>query len=112
MSSFTPNQIMQALMAIAPDTAIRFANAAPEAVPPWYVVTPGVEIKDGGVLKSTGAHGMLPHTAVIETWVQVTTDLKPHQYLVINAADPDRRRAVRWNGFMWADVIEPKGVTR
>lgn len=100
---------MAALMAIALDAAVRF-NPNPGAgfKPFWYVVTPGVEIKAGGVLKNVGGRGQNPYEAIESTWSNAAEDLPADRYLVINAADPARRRAVRWNGFMWADVIEPK----
>lgn len=34
------------------------------------------------------------------TWHELTERLGPGDYLVVHAADPGRRRAARWNGFM------------
>lgn len=103
------HQKMAALHALNPDVSIRYSSNPPGGREPfWYLLTPGVEIKDRSVLKSVGGRGANPYEAIEATWSNAAEDLPSAQYLVINAADPDRRRAVRWNGFMWADVIEPK----
>ncbi len=69
----------------------------------WYV-SQNVEIKDGSFLRGSYGNGITPVTAIEDHW-HVLTSLKPAQYLVLNAYGPDRR-AVRWNGFMWAPCSE------
>ena len=72
----------------------------------WYCHLPGVEIKDGSMLTSPTGSSPTPPMAVELTWKQHTY-LSPFQNLVISACGP-KRRAVRWNGFMWEDVVEAK----
>lgn len=69
----------------------------------WYVQQ-HVEIKDGSVLVGAYGNGETPIAAIEDHWNELT-DLKNGQYLVVDALR--KRRAVRWNGFMWADVTEP-----
>ena len=72
----------------------------------WYV-SQSVEIKDGGVLVGKYGNGSTPKEAVENHWLELVDKLPPDKYLVIHA-NGDNRRAVRWNGYMWADVIEKK----
>lgn len=69
----------------------------------WYVDQP-IEVKQGPVLWNDHGSGKCPETAVLDHWTRLT-ELKPDEYLVINAAAP-HRKAVRWNGFMWEAVKE------
>lgn len=73
----------------------------------WYV-SQNVEIKDGSMLRSVCGSGSTPQEAIENHWHDVTDDLGP-RYLVVHACGNDRR-AVRWNGFMWAEVREPKAA--
>lgn len=73
---------------------------------PWYV-SQRIEIKDGPCLLGSYGNGYTPQEALEDHWETLTTRLKPDQYLVIRGLSDDRK-AVRWNGFMWADVHEPK----
>lgn len=75
---------------------------------PWYV-NHDVEVKNGSMLTGTYGNGSSPAEAIEDHW-HVLTDLKAGEYLVINAYG-DRRRAVRWNGYMWADVDEQPKTT-
>lgn len=70
----------------------------------WWVHLSGVEIGGDGMLRTSSADGATPQEAVRNAWQRITR-LEPGQYLVLNAAGPNRRQ-VRWNGFMWADVTE------
>ena len=70
----------------------------------WYVCQL-VEVKDGMVLRSKCGNGITPEQAVKNHW-KVLTKLKSHEYIVLNAMDLKTRRAVKWNGFMWALVEE------
>lgn len=72
----------------------------------WYVSQTSVDIKEGSLLGGGYGNGATPEQAVNDHWER-KTNLKPNQYLVINAFS-DKRRAVRWSGFMWASVTEAK----
>ena len=64
-----------------------------------------VEIKEGRMLTSTATNGRTPDEAIEAHW-KTLTNLRPDQYLVVHAGDPEKRRAVRWNGSEWAPVDE------
>jgi hypothetical protein len=72
---------------------------------PWYVQQ-RVEIKDGGTLCGAYGNGRTPQDAIEDHWRCLVEQLGD-RYLVVNAGGEDRR-AVRWNGFMWAAVREPE----
>jgi hypothetical protein len=67
----------------------------------WYV-SQRVEIKEKSILRSVCGNGDTPEKAISDHWDQATKNLGPDEYLVINVGS-DNRRAIRWNGFMWAD---------
>ena len=69
----------------------------------WWVRHPGVEIGDGHMLTSGHRDGASPVSAIEAHWNRLTDELKPDEFLVINAMN-DSRRQVRWNGYMWKDV--------
>jgi len=71
----------------------------------WYVTLPSVSIKEGGLLVSVGNSGATPQEAVEKTWTKLTSLPNDH-YIVASACSG--RRAVRWNGFMWAPIVEEK----
>ena len=71
----------------------------------WYVEHRGVEVKEGPMLASRYGNGETPQLAVEDHWQQLTV-LAPREYVVLDAGSGERRRAVRWNGFMWMDVKE------
>lgn len=75
----------------------------------WYVVQQ-VEIKDGGILRGDYGNGRTPEEAILDHWERLTT-IKPPLYLVGRTffdGRVDTRKAVRWNGFMWEAVTEPR----
>ena len=73
----------------------------------WYVHH-GVEIKDNGLLCGDYGNGKTPEDAILDHWERLVTAIEQTpKYLVVNAMT-ERRRAVRWNGYMWQDVPEPK----
>lgn len=72
----------------------------------WYVKQ-RVEVKHGPMLTSSSGAGTTPEEAVEAHWFKLTKGLRLEEYLVVDASN-DRRRAVRWNGYMWKDVAEPK----
>jgi len=75
----------------------------------WYVHLRSVDIGGHGLLGAVVGNGDSPATAVEDCWTTATT-LPQDQYIVIHAMR-DRRRAVRWNGFMWETVNEKEQVT-
>lgn len=64
-----------------------------------------VDIKDRSILRGGAGNGVNPEEAVLNQWERLTTDLKSHEYIVIDRGSGPRR-AVRWNGYMWDDVDE------
>lgn len=75
----------------------------------WYVSQDNVEIKDSRCLVGTFGNGATPQAAIEDHWKQLVYDIGA-KYLVINPA-LTKRRAVRWNGFMWMDVPEQDALT-
>ena len=71
----------------------------------WYVQHSGLERKEGGCLSGGLQNGKTPQEAVVQCCDWATDDSHPEYYLVVDAMGP-KRRAVRWNGFMWEDVEE------
>lgn len=96
--TLTYEQKLQAAMAIAPCELIMRKPGD------WYVQQ-SVEVKNGSVLESRYGNGETPQLAIEDHW-RALTDLKLPEYLVIGAFTDGERKAVRWNGFMWADVQE------
>jgi hypothetical protein len=80
------------------------------AAEPWYV-SQRIDVKEtgGSVLTGTYGNGSTPQEAVEDHWQRLVDGLKPTEYLVVRAGDSERR-AVRWNGFMWVDVIEAQAA--
>lgn len=99
-------QKAEALAALA-DLAVMYREkqwriGGPE---PWYCQQ-SIYVKNGSCMTSTGGNGFTPEEAIDDHWKNIT-ELKPCEYLVVNSGTPIRR-TVRWNGFMWADILEPK----
>jgi|ERR1700743_251330 len=75
----------------------------------WYV-SQSIEIKDKSVLKSVCGNGVTPAKAVEDHWTQATEPAS-HEYVIARhywEGEVYKRDAVRWNGFMWDRVEEPK----
>ena len=70
----------------------------------WYIHQSGVERKEGRCLSSGCDHGRSPEEATEQHWEWITN---PEYYVVVGAMS-EHRRAVKWNGFMWEDVVEEK----
>lgn len=70
----------------------------------WYVEHTGLGRKEGCCLSGGCQNGKTPNEAVEQCWRWATD---PDYYLVLNATSKNRR-AVRWNGFVWEDVVEEK----
>lgn len=72
----------------------------------WYVAC-RLEIKKGSVLEGGAGPGRAtPEEAVEHYFARITSLLKVGEYVVCRAHGGSSRRAVKWNGFMWADVRE------
>jgi hypothetical protein len=69
----------------------------------WYVDQRGVEVGGDGMLAGLYGEGEMPINAVDDHWKKYVTNLPADKYIVIGAYT-DKRRQVRWNGFMWEDV--------
>lgn len=69
----------------------------------WYCHV-NAEISSKSLLTSPRSSGRTPLEAVDDMWSRYM-NLKPDEHIVINAYT-DKRRAVKWNGFMWSDVNE------
>lgn len=74
----------------------------------WYV-DQHAEIKDGCILKGEYGNGATPEAAALDHFEKLTA-LAPGEYVVTRAMGADRR-AVRWNGYMWASVQEKEAVS-
>ena len=99
MSHLTWEEKLHACQALS-ECAIRMRKPGD-----WYVDT-YVEVRDGPILHGIYGNGGGPIAAIENHW-DCMTNLQPGQYLVAHAGR-DNRRAVRWNGFMWAAVDEEK----
>ena len=69
----------------------------------WYCHM-HAEIGGNGMLCGVISSKATPQDAVEDVWREVS-ELPTGRYLVMNAHGSNRR-AVRWNGYMWADVEE------
>lgn len=70
----------------------------------WFV-SQRVEIREEHVLVGAYGNGTTPEEAIEDHWRKLVTEIGPH-YLVARPYE-GKRRAVRWNGFMWEDYPEP-----
>ncbi len=68
----------------------------------WYVAAYSREVSVGCMLKGRYGNGETPEAAVDDDWRQIAEN--PEGKIVINAMSPEKRREVRWNGFMWEDA--------
>lgn len=74
---------------------------------PWYV-SQDIMVKKVGAstVVGTGGNGDTPEHAIIDHWRTLVDDLAHDEYLIVGSGE--QRRAVKWNGFMWADYPEPQ----
>lgn len=70
----------------------------------WYC-SQSVSIREEFVLVGTFGNGDSPEAAVDDHWKVLVEDIGA-RYLIANDGRYNRK-AVRWNGYMWADVSEP-----
>ena len=71
----------------------------------WYVLADDIDISDGAIIRSAMGRGKDPEGALNDLWEQLT-ELEGDERVVIE--DLSNRRAVRWTGFMWQPVAEPR----
>lgn len=90
-------QKMQALQALG-EVSLRMRKPGD-----WYVAS-HTEVKDGPILKSDHGNGATPQDAIEDEWMKKVTNLGS-KVLIIDAGR-SCRRAVRWNGFMWQNIVE------
>lgn len=69
----------------------------------WYVDQRGVEVGGDGMLAVLYGDGATPIDAVNDHWEQYVNNLPVDKYIVIGAYT-EKRRHVRWNGFMWEEL--------
>lgn len=76
---------------------------------PWYV-SQNIVVKKAGAstVVGKGGNGNTPQDAIVDHWRTLVDDLSHDEYLIVGSGDS--RRAVKWNGFMWADYPEPARV--
>ncbi len=70
----------------------------------WYVSADSVNVKakpDDCFVTGLYGNGATPEAAVEDHWRQLASELEPSAHLSIRSGE----RRVRWNGFMWADVL-------
>jgi hypothetical protein len=73
----------------------------------WYVAGSGRNIIGGGICRSTFGDGSTPQEAVEDDWRIFVDELPLNRAIAVHYGDAERRRIVRWNGFMWQDVAHP-----
>ena len=98
MAKLNHNQKLDALRALTGHAELRRRKDGS-----WYVRLRGVEIGGNGFLTTVTQGGRTAAAAVNECFEQHTA-LPDDRYVVIHAGYPEKRRQLRWNGFMWADV--------
>lgn len=92
-------QALQALLIFKGDASLHMRKPKD-----WYMRLPGVNIKRKHTETSVGESGRDPEEAVTKTWITLTSSLPLDARLSIDAGNG--KRFVRWNGFMWEDVVE------
>ena len=72
----------------------------------FYFASSEIETTKPGsnILSGDYGNGSTPEEAIANCWDVLTSD--PAKYIVLHAMIPEKRRAVRWNGFMWSEVRE------
>lgn len=83
--------------------ALADANLCMRKPGDWYV-SQSVEIKDGGMLIGEYGNGSTPEDAIEDHW-KILTGISHPKHLIANAGT-ERRKAARWNGFMWDHIQE------
>jgi hypothetical protein len=74
---------------------------------PWYVVQ-SVVVCDGRFETGTYGNGNNPADAIDDHWRRLAQELPEDSWLIVRQGD--KRRSVRWNGFMWVDCVPVAAV--
>lgn len=93
----TPDLKARAMNALGRLTVQPVANG-------WSAHCSRVEVRRRGFLASAVGFGHTPDAAIEALWRHLVDEIDG-EYLVIEAMT-DKRRAVRWNGFMWESATE------
>ena len=96
-------QKFKAIKALSLEVSLKMRDAGD-----WYVSTYGINRKEGSMLCGGLVSAATPEIAVNQYWDWLTNFPKSEYYIV--RSDYRGRRAVKWNGFVWEDVIEEKHV--
>lgn len=77
---------------------------------PWYIEQ-SIYVTEAGASTMGGkfGNGLTPVSAIEDHWKVLVEELGPREYLIVGSSTTGRR-AVKWNGFMWADYPEPQTV--
>lgn len=75
----------------------------------WYVHQ-NVQIRKVDVLFGEYGNGETPVAAIEDHWQKLVNEVSRTPHYLVARDGSGTRRAVRWNGFMWADVPEPKAA--
>jgi hypothetical protein len=73
----------------------------------WYVSAPGRGVCGDGLEVGAYGNGATPQEAVEDDWKQVAEHLPLNKHIKISKSPygPGDIRRVRWNGFMWQDLL-------
>lgn len=94
MNHLTWEQKLEALQALAPD-----AHVAMRKPGDWYVAS-RADVGGDGFITGKYGEGTTPELAVLDTWRELVSDLKPGMWLT-----PDGGKTCwRWNGYRWEDI--------
>lgn len=69
----------------------------------WIANATNVRVGNGATIGTRFGSGPTPEDAVENLWNEFT-DLKEQEYIVLNDTDSAKRRHLKWNGFMWAEL--------
>ncbi len=97
----TFDQKVEALAAVIPGIpglSVSYSNMTKQ----WYVSGAGLEYGGNGFLGGFGGHCDTPQEAIEEFWECATNP--PDGLHIAIGGWSDKRRDVRWNGFMWKDI--------
>jgi hypothetical protein len=73
----------------------------------WYVSASSRDVGGDGFLTGVYGNGRTPQEAVEDDWMQLAESLPSDRYIVLGGHRKSRK-CVRWTGFMWVEVKEPK----
>lgn len=98
MNTMTWEQKLAALQVLC-DTSLRMRKPGD-----WYVSARGRNVGGDGLLRGAYGNGPTPEAAVTDDWRQLAEMLPSDRFIVVDGLTSGRRQ-VRWNGFMWDEVV-------